>query len=319
MQVQESLLRDIARLIIWYPIRWLVIILPVRWGYRLFDFFGLLHMIASRNKAKKLDLLFTENYGKNSTCNTKKYFKLHYRDRLQIFYFPRFRRSNAWQKIVSIENPSILDECKKKRGIIFLHPHMGLIQLQNFILYSRDLNIMQLGFPDSEELSMIGTNIAFRKRLYYESFIPGGVYSIEHFLRPVIKWLKDGNCILTTGDGQGRKDFRGKYKVFKFLDGYYPFPLGAAKLACFTDSIIIPIFMKEEQDLSYKLVLTEIIKPEDLDYNIERITGVFIKRFENFLVEYPWCWHFWDSVLEKTLFSHDETEIKNTIEEKLNG
>jgi len=40
MIVSESILRDVMRLVIWYPVRWVLYVLPIRLGLGFINFLG---------------------------------------------------------------------------------------------------------------------------------------------------------------------------------------------------------------------------------------------------------------------------------------
>ena len=54
MRVNENPLRDLLRLFLWYPVRWIVLVLPVRAAIALLCFMGDIHFIFSRGKKRAL-------------------------------------------------------------------------------------------------------------------------------------------------------------------------------------------------------------------------------------------------------------------------
>jgi KDO2-lipid IV(A) lauroyltransferase len=104
MIVSESIARDCLRLIVWYPLRWIILLVPVSWGVTILRLLGDIHYEVSRRKRAQL----TENYRRlnsnpdmNQYLNLhssefgrtnhviREYFRNHYIDHLMIFIFPK--------------------------------------------------------------------------------------------------------------------------------------------------------------------------------------------------------------------------------------
>ncbi len=52
MVVRESIVRDILRLIIWYPFRWFILVLPFPVALYMLKMTGDMHYFFSKNKKK---------------------------------------------------------------------------------------------------------------------------------------------------------------------------------------------------------------------------------------------------------------------------
>src|SRR5277367_420820 len=131
MIVQESIARDIVRLIVWYPIRWMVRIIPVSSAYRLFALMGTIHYKLSRHLKKRIPEMMqlglkdrvpeTMDWAKQ----TEKYLQVHYINQMQIFVFPSIRPETMsnYHHFTGLEH---LDKVREQgKGAILLHAHFG--------------------------------------------------------------------------------------------------------------------------------------------------------------------------------------------------
>ncbi len=302
MVVRESLARDFFRLIVWYPLRWLVKLVPIRYGFAIFRVMGDMHYHLSRNKRnvimKNLQSAFGDNLtGKKLLDIVRNYFRNHYINQLQIFLFPRFNRNNI-ERFHTFEGLENLDNALKKgKGCILIHPHFGPAQLPLCALGIIGYPMMQLGLPTDEGLSFIGKRVAFRLRLKYESRIPARIVSANSFLRPIMEWLKNNNVLMMTGDGAGGGKFIGRFVPVEFCGKPILFPMGAATLAQNMDTSLLPMFTVLLEDGIYKTFMHKPINYYEGDKkgeNMETYTTIFAKKMEHYVYEYPYLWHFWD-------------------------
>ncbi|MBF0456791.1 MAG: lysophospholipid acyltransferase family protein [Nitrospirae bacterium] len=297
MTTKESIVRDLLRLVVWYPLRWTLEALPVASSLVLLNKMGELHFMLSRGKTKLLNdnlskLMTIENAEKTTVI--KDYFKNHYVDRLIIFLFPRFHTRQIEQTI-EFEGLEHLDAAVKKgRGVILVHGHFGPVHIPLVALARLGYRMKQIGLPSDDGLSWIGRHVAFRLRLKYEAKIPAEIVNAESFLRPVFLWLKDGGVVMVTGDGSGTEKHVGRHEVFDFLGQKVLFPLGPAILAEKTGAEILPLFVTPGSSKPYKIIIGTPLAGPDAQHDIHTITKRFICGLEGKIKEYPAFMHFLD-------------------------
>jgi len=300
MVVRENLARDALRLIVWYPLRWLVEAISIRYGFTLFRIMGDIHYYIARRKrnviAKNIRSAFGDRVdGKKILDITRKYFRNHYVNQLQIFLFPRFDRNNI-ERFHTFEGlDNLEDALKEEKGCILVHAHFGPAQLPLCALGLFGYPVMQLGLPTNEGLSYIGRKVAFRLRVKYESKIPARIISADSFLRPVFDWLKNNKVVMITGDGAGRGKFIGKFVPVQFFGKPTLFPVGAATFSQKTDSPLLPMFTIDLNS-RYKTIIHKPITMQHLHKGdtTSVITAEFVKILEHYCSVFPYLWHFWD-------------------------
>ena len=302
MKTHESIYRDILRLFIWFPFRWLLRIIPVEVSFLLFKLFGGLHFCIERKKKKRkpLDnfkgLLHLDN---NSIKTVKKYYELHYLDRLHIFLYPKLTAIKKIEKYVCFENIEALEEALKNgRGALLVQPHFGPIQITLLSLALYGYSPLQIGYPTDKGLSRIGRLVAFKYRLKYEAILPAPIIPADKYLGSVYKHLKKGGVVLTTGDGAGGGIFLGEQKDFKILNKTRKTPLGPASWSLKTGAAYIPTFIIAENYKRFRIVFEKPISGiyNDADKDKIYITKKFIDITEHYIKKYPFCWHFLDEI-----------------------
>ncbi len=321
MIVQESIARDIVRLIVWYPIRWVVRIIPVSSAYRLFALMGTIHYKVSRRLKKHIPEMMqlglkdhplvpssTTPFNSPSLTKegvgggkgevywqeqTKKYLQIHYINQMQIFVFPSIRADTMgnYHHFTGLEH---LDKVREQgKGAILLHAHFGPAHLTLQALGLKGYPMIQVGLPVEEGLSFIGRKVAFRLRMKYETKIMAEIIPATSFLRPVIRGLKENQVIMTTGDGAGGGRFVGEFIPLNFLGQKLEFATGPVNLSRRTGALLLPTFtLQERVDYFHTFVHPpldsgENRSPADIMQDWARI-------FEDYLIQYPYLWHFWD-------------------------
>jgi len=302
MVVNEKISRDLLRLVVWYPLRWVILILPIRWSIALLRIMGDIHYALSRGK-KRVILRNLSIIRKDTTIDcdwdtraAREYFRNHYIDRLLIFIFPRFGIKEV-ERFIDIEGLKHLDEALKfRKGVILVHGHFGPVHFPLVALARLGYRMKQIGLPSDEGLSWIGRNIAFRLRMKYESIIPAEIINADSFLRGAFRWLNDNGIIMITGDGSGTERQVGRHKVFSLFGQPVMFPLGPAILAQKTGAAIIPMFVTPgENGYLYKIIIEKPLVSDKIGEDpLLDITGQFVRRLETCISKYPGYMHFLD-------------------------
>lgn len=301
MIVSESITRDCLRLVVWYPLRWILTRVPISWGVMILRMMGDIHYIVGRKKrAQLLDNLSRLNGTK--CCGSamekarviREYFRNHYVDHLMIFLLPRLKKADI-EMHIELDGLHHLDRAlSEKRGVILVHGHFGPVHLPLVCLSRMGYPMMQIGMPSDKGVSRIGKSVAFRLRLQYEARLSADIIHARSFLRPVIQWLKQNGVVMVTGDGTGTQDRVGRYDRFSFFGHPVSFPLGPAKLSQKTRSAILPLFVVPGEKKLFRIVIEapiqEVAEREDIRLIVQR----FIDRLEYYIGNWPGYMHFLD-------------------------
>jgi len=299
MIVKESFSRDCLRLVVWYPLRWLILLLPVRMGILLLRTLGDIHYGISPRKRAQL----SENYRRlNPDATsfsairhvTRAYLRNHYIDHLMIFIFPRMGPDEV-AKYIEFEGLNHLNQAlASNRGAILVHGHFGPVHLPLVCLSRIGYPMMQIGMPSDEGLSRIGRTVAFRLRMKYESLMPAAIIHARTFLRPVIRWLNQNGVVMITGDGTGTAEHVGRYDVFDFLGHRVSFPLGPALMSIKAGSMLLPLFIVPGNKKMYRIIIEPPICGGGEPVDSRPIVQKFIRRLEYYIQCWPGYMHFLD-------------------------
>jgi len=297
MYVDENVLRDILRLFVWYPLRWIIIILPFRAEVQLLSLMGDIHYFLSRGKKRMLRDNLSRMKASVSADESaiRKYFRNYYIDRLLIFAFPGFgsREVKRFVKIRGLDN--LNEALKNRKGVVLVHGHFGPVHLPLVSLARNGYKIKQIGNPTDEGLSWIGRNVAFRLRMVYEKKIPAEIVKADSYLRPVFKWLKRNGIIMVTGDGSGTERQIGRHAPFLIFGHKIMFPLGPSLLSEKTGAALLPMFIVPARNKLYEIIIEDPLKSERKgNEKVLDITGQFIRQLENYIALYPGYMHFLD-------------------------
>jgi len=302
MLINESILRNILRLFIWFPFRWLIKVVPVDWGFFFFKSIGDLHFYASVEKQRKIshNIKTLLNTDKNTAMNiVKEYYEIHYLDRLHIFLYPKLTTREKIEKYVYLENIELLEkELRNGKGAFLVQPHFGPVQITLLALALYGYRPIQIGYPSDRGLSRIGKSVAYKYRLKYEGMLPAPIIAADKYLGRVYKHLLNKGVVLTTGDGAGGGVSLGEHKMFKFLGTERMFPLGPATWAIKTGAAFIPTFIITKKYNEFRIVFEEPIRGiyNDIEKDRIYIMESFVSIAEEYIKKYPYCWHFWDEI-----------------------
>lgn len=300
MQTHESLARDLMRLFIWFPFRWLTLLLPVRTSLWLMKMLGVVHHTIARKRAARILGCMRVAGCTISPSTTLMYFVNHYVDRLHIFLYPKLDSKRSFERIVTFKNIEVLTAALAQgKGAILVQPHFGPVQLTLLALKLQGCDPVQIGYQSDKGLSPIGRSVAFKYRIKYEAMLPP-ILNADKFLGAAYRHLKGGGVMLTTGDGAGGGVYIGEHDDMGFLGTTRKFPLGPATWATKTGAAYIPTYIVTETHDRFSIIFGEPISVKHADSQLDRIhlTERFIESFELMLKAHPHCWHFWDELAQ---------------------
>lgn len=300
MRIEESGTRDLARLIIWYPVRWFLFLMPVSFRYWFFEFIGRLHLRFSKNKAKFIVKNFKRSEigaGYPEQRFLIQFYQNHYVDRLQIICFRKFSKMklSKLSNFLNVQNERMLmDVLEQKKGAIIVQPHYGPVQLPLFTLAKKEYRLVQVAHLQNEKLSYIGENVSFRLRKNYEGYLPAMMAQAKAFQRPLFDALKRNEVVFISGDGTGGAKQIGKHIAVPFLGQKIAIPLGPHTLSQKTQAPIILAILEREKCGSYTFKLKKVLLPtiSEKEYLFE-----FSTMLTRAIEAEPGLWHYWDSFM----------------------
>lgn len=295
--VKESIARDIMRVVVWYPLRLLIISLPYNMSLKILRIMGTVHHFVNRSQRDNLkeNLLRLNKHVDNSDEIVKSYLKNYYIDRFFIWIFPKLNNDNISDILEISGTENLRKAMQKKAGVVLVHGHFGPVHLPLVALSLAGYSIKQIGHLSDQGLSWVGRNVAYRLRMKYEQMIPAVIIPAGSYMRPVYRWLQQGRIIMITGDGTGTQDFFGpQAKLHLFGHGMF-FPLGPYLLAQKTGSIIFPLFLVPGKVKPYRMEIGEAFEYKDCSKESAlEMANQFVSLYESYIQAHPEFMHFLD-------------------------
>jgi lauroyl/myristoyl acyltransferase len=291
---QENLLQDLGRLVIWYPFRWLSRLLPLPAKLRLFEACGDLGFILYRNKRTLLDrrlaCALPHLTPAQRQANIRASFRNYFVDRFLINLVPDLDGSRI-AGLAYLEGEEYLRQALAQgRGVVLLHAHFGPSQLPLIYLGYQGYRIAQVGLRDQGQTSALG-QVTQQLRLRLEHQMPVTHFYANDYLRPVLRWLEQGNILMTAGDGTGGGHRIGKFNSVSLLGHRLEMPLGPYRLAKAYNSPILTVIALRQRCGWYRIVIRPLPGPSRNQGSPQQ---KFVTWLESYLTQTPGQWHFWD-------------------------
>ncbi len=289
---KENLLQDIARIVIWYPFRWLTGILPLRIDFILFEKIGDLafHLYPGKRDQlrSRISNLFPGWGPERVLEETRACFRNYYADRFIINLVPGLDGVRI-DEIACLEGEEHLKEAiGRGRGVVLVHPHFGPSQLPLIYLGCKGYPMAQMGLRKISSRTVARATDTIRLQLEYR--MPVRHFFADKYLREVLRWLEEGKVLMTAGDGTGGGLKIGKFHESELLGRLLDMPLGPYRLASSGGSPVVPVIALRERCGFYRI---RIAPPLD-EGKFELMQKQFAAWFEGYLSRSPGQWHFWD-------------------------
>ncbi len=296
---KENLLQDIARIIIWYPFRWLTMVLPPRVNFMLFERVGDLAFRLYSGKrallASRISSVFPNWDRARVEAETRACFRNYYADRFIINLVPMLDGGSI-DEIAALEGEEhLLDAINEGKGVVLIHPHFGPSQLPLIYLGCKGYPVAQMGLRKISSRTVARATDQIRLDLEFR--MPVKHFFADKYLRDVLRWLEEGKLLMTAGDGTGGGLRIGKFSKAEVLGRSLDMPLGPYRLATSGGTPVVPIIALREKCGFYRI---RIHPPIEQSRKLEAMQKQFASWFESYLSKSPGQWHFWDEWDQET-------------------
>ena len=318
MVPRRNIVKDCARILFWYPVKWFVKLVPFSLVCWIGNFFGYMDYLFSGSERinkmiNNISQVFEED--KKALRNiVKKNLQNHCRNVLEFIKYPQLNRKNL-SDILLIEGIDILNrELSREKGVILVTAHFGAKQILQIGLGLKGYKLNQICYHmDRDELSFIQKNVSQRQRIKIEEKIPVNFISAKSFMRSAYRCLRENQILIIAADGIGIPKYMNKgYTQFTFLGKRVLFPTNMSLLAKKTGSSVLPAFVIRGEGIKHKIVIEQPIGTNSR-LNEDTINE-FVKILERYVLRFPYLWEFWEEFEEGTLI---EVADKKTSTETL--
>lgn len=312
MIIRDSVLRDLAKLVAWYPLRWWVAAAPWRLAYLFGEAVGLADSLLSRRRRDRIAGNLLAAYGSRMTAAeagriARRNIRRHYIEHMEFYRYATLTPDNLSRHIRFEGFEHLETALAAGRGAILVHMHFGCKQFPLVALGIMGRDVSQIGYRDeaAEDHSWVHRNVHLRIRMRLEDQFRVKHIHVGKSLRPAYDTLKRNGILMITGDGIGGIRGAGEnYIPLPFLGRTMLFPPGPARMARTTGAALLPLFCVQQPDYSHTAVIEAPIArqlTDDREADVRRTTAAFARVFETYVERHPEHWMFWEEFQEGLL------------------
>lgn len=308
MKVDRNLIKDMGRLVFWYPVRWLVERLPFRVLYRLCGPVGDLdYLMSGPGRRRRMTDNIANAFGVDrvtAAAILRRNLRTHARNVIEFIKYPQLKGETV-EKIVRIEGVERLQEAVAEgRGAILATAHFGAKQLLQVGLPDLGKPVNQVIYHmDPGELSLIQRRVGQAQRLRIEQQFPVRFFPARGFIRGALECLKRGEVLIVAADGSGVASHINKsFQPFLFLGQRTLFTLNTVQMARRTGAALIPTFVVRD-DWRHRIVMEAPLVLEGR--TDQEVLAEYVALLERYVTGYPWLWEFWEEFAEGQLIASD--------------
>jgi len=310
MKIKQNLKKDIGRLLFWYPLRWIVFVLPYSALYHIASQLGTFeYLFLQRDRSKKVSKAIQAAVSctqAEANRHVKQNLINHYANTLELIRYPDMDIKSL-QRFVSTENIEYLDSAMQEgNGVILMTAHFGAKQLLQVFLGRKGYPVNQINHHvDGDALSFVQKHVSQRLRKRIESKLPITFIASNSFQRKTLECLKKNQVLIVAGDGSGIKDLMdSSYRPYNFLGKSMLFPSGPETLAKKTGALIIPVFVIRENS-GHRIVFEKPIS-HHFNPNSDSIK-CYSHELERKIISFPYLWDFWEEFEEGIVLESETT------------
>lgn len=310
-------MKDIGRILFWFPVRWFVLIIPMNTIRRMGKWFGELdYFISGTKRRHRMSKNISDSLHislKDAQNIVRKNLSMNIINTLELMKYPNYTKTQVVDGVIFDGFDRLNAGLNRGKGVILLTAHFGTKQMLQIALGLLGYAVTQIHFHmGKDELSFVQKFVAQKQRKKIESKIPARFISANGFLRPAFRCLKENQVLIMAGDGVGLKKRMDKsYRSFNILEKKMWFPTGPYSLARRTRSAIIPTFAFREQGGGHRI---KFETPIDIDnLGIMQCAGEYVSLLESYVRRYPWHWEFWEEFDEDVLVTKADVNIDASV------
>lgn len=301
MVFDESPLKDLYRSVVWGPYRQLCGQMPAARELHSNRFLGRAVHSISRGKRSRLRENLQRAFPGTSSFSriTKACFQTHFAEQYVSWSFSRLGPETA-DSYLEIEGLGILEALQTEgRGVVLVHPHMGLAQLPLCVLAHRGFDMHQVGGGGVSHVMSARGKACEATRHELEKGIPATIWDGTGYLRPLLRELRKGAVVMSAMDGTGGGRELGRRSVQQVCGQQMYIPVGAAWLALKSGAALVPLHTHfiGGAGAPYRTVIhPEISLERDWETHeaLEDAAQKTALILERLLLCHPGDWHFWD-------------------------
>lgn len=311
----RNLLKDIGRLFFWYPVRWVLLLLPFSSMYRVGTLLGYINYLFSGSAiiiTMRRNISEALGYSERESANIiRRNLQNHLVNVLEFIKYPQINK-NSIRTYLTVDGISTLDnELKKGKGVILATAHFGAKQFMQVGLGLMGYKLNQVHYHmNRHELTLIQRKVSQKMRRNIEDKIPASFIAAGSFIRPAYRCLKNNEVLIVAADGIGMPEHMSRgYLPIPFLGKEMLFPSNMLALAERTGATILPAFVARQEGSHHRLIIENPL--HTCPGHPEKSLRDFALRLEKYVITYPYQWEFWEEFKEGTLIANRSARDEN--------
>ncbi|MBF0319186.1 MAG: lysophospholipid acyltransferase family protein [Nitrospirae bacterium] len=309
-----ALVKSAAKFFYFYPVRYIVRLLPVSVAYATGRLMGGASFYFRGRKRKAVEnearLLFPGASDNDIQSMVKMTFTNLFQKEIETFLYPEMNEKNI-SGIIEIQGMQYLNEAiATGKGTMLLFAHFGANQMVMPAIGYRDYKMSQLSAPATVWTEILGKeqNLIERKTMEIkwrcEQSLPVRHINIFGSLKEAFLCLRRNEILGVAIDGGGGKE----RKAVEFLGRTALFSTGSAEIALRTGCIVLPTFVvRNAKGYNTMIIEKPIPHPDTKIYKRNRELAIadliraFVERLEPYVLRYP-C-HYLDFLSLRTFMA----------------
>lgn len=286
-------MKDLLLWILWFPVRYLVWILPLKLslilGSHIGNLFGLL--IGGRKKfvSNELSLLGMEKMGKAELERVvSRSYRLWGMNQIEVLLFPKMDPQMMNKLVPQVEITELDKALQKNNGVILMIAHFGSNRMVLPALGYLDYNVFQIGAPANiwkeitpDEISTI-KGILLDLERKFEQQLPAKFIFGNMVMRQAIKALKANSVLVVAADGRGGD----RWAEVDFFKRKALFSLMPIVLAQKTGAALLPTFVIRQANKYHRLTIAQPLEC-NREIGPEKVIKEYVKILESYISSYP--------------------------------
>jgi lauroyl/myristoyl acyltransferase len=302
------ILKDSARWLFWFPLRWLLVILPLPVAYSIgsglgYEFYLVAGKRRNRTETELRSLDFAKDLDDKAIRNIVRQAIINLvLNHIDILLYQKLAKIpvDTYTEIVGLDNIKLA--LSQNKGAILAHPHFGNPQILMAALGGRNYPINQIGRsleeinpqsairnPQSVDLPPITPMLKRILTLMHqlELALPAKFIYIHQTMLPAFRCLKRNEILAIAVDGLG-----GENRILADIQGrQVSLSSGPVAIALRSGAPILPTFiLRTESKYRHKIIIEpaiELQKTGDTATDLESNTKIIGDRIAEYLVKYP--------------------------------
>ncbi|HWP45766.1 MAG TPA: lysophospholipid acyltransferase family protein [Candidatus Limnocylindrales bacterium] len=295
-------LKDFSLLLVYYPYRWLIQVLPFRIGYQIATLLGSIHYLFVPSKQKRkiihnLDMVLGDKLNFQEKKAVVRGIYIHKQKAYTDLFIMAREDYKKYFDACSNEGISYLDQALAEgKGVVGVNFHFSSANLiATYLTYK--------GYKMSPILVLTGTKGAspwisqkildLRSSIWKERGNFQIITSSKSLVSAVInqyRSLAENRVISAAGDGPLGK----KFTLVNFFNVKLKAPLGPVLMAAKSGAPIVLSFVIRREDGTHHFVFKEPIKVQQEDEEVFKgIVQNYFTQLEYYVARYPDSWLYW--------------------------